>query len=176
MSDNALADLGQFIRYEARWQVLICRPCQAAVCGAKTALIRHLRSKHHMSFRDYRPLVDAVSALPCCSAKAQFPCPLDDGPPIDDLPSFPVIDVNVAVARSRPKASWSSGHISLTSIPHSVRLERKLMNWFHCRPGARHGEVGIGRLPIRIGWFCLWCQPWSIMGPRRHLVCRGRNG
>src|SRR5579871_2577370 len=72
-------------RYDERWRVLICRQCQAAVSGAKPTLSRHLHNKHGMAYKEYKPLIEAVSTLSCCEEKDQFPNPLDDTPPIEGL-------------------------------------------------------------------------------------------
>ena len=72
------------IRYEVKYQVIICRPCGAAV--ASKSLQRHLYEAHQMKIKDYKPLSEAISILPACETIKQYPHPSNDSFPIDDLP------------------------------------------------------------------------------------------
>lgn len=89
MSDSTSYCFDPVFHYDKKWQVLICRQCQAAVSGAKVTLTRHLRVKHGMGHKEYKPLIEAVSTLPCCEDKEQFPDPLDDSHPIESLRIYP---------------------------------------------------------------------------------------
>src|SRR6266496_5827977 len=79
--------MSNIIPYEEMWQVLICRDCHVAV--PTKSLTRHLRDAHKLKAKDYKPLLDAISNLPACQTIEEYPRPLNDSLPIDDLLAYP---------------------------------------------------------------------------------------
>lgn len=81
MCDTIPLEFQSLLWYDAKWQVLICRVCGLGLAADR--LVRHLRSVHHMKYKEHRPIVRAISTLPAIDKADQFPCPLS---PIADLP------------------------------------------------------------------------------------------
>ena len=70
-------------RYDEQWKVLICRQHQVAV--PLKSLPGHLRSEHQINHVESKLLMQALSAVPCCQTKQEFPQPLNGSAPILDL-------------------------------------------------------------------------------------------
>ena len=83
MADVVPPQFQALVRYDEQWKVLICRQHQVAV--PLKSLPGHLRSEHNIHHLESKSLLEALSAVPCCQTKQEFPQPLNGSPPILDL-------------------------------------------------------------------------------------------
>ena len=75
------------IRYNREWQVIICLQCDGHAAIGRSQLKRHLHASHGFSGKDYKPLIKALdsSNVPILQCLDDFPRPMNDSAPIEDL-------------------------------------------------------------------------------------------
>ena len=70
-------------RYDEQWKLLICRQHRVGV--PLKSLPSHLRGEHNIYHVESKSLLEALSAVPCCQTKQEFPQLRNGSLPILDL-------------------------------------------------------------------------------------------
>src|SRR5437667_6111411 len=87
MSNPNPLEYQDLIRYDPKWQVLICiKDCNTTI-PAKS-LKRHLRTIHCMNAKQYKLLIKAISKLTVCQDISDFPRPPNGSPLVQGLKAF----------------------------------------------------------------------------------------
>jgi Orsellinic acid/F9775 biosynthesis cluster protein D len=77
------AEFRSLLRYEEKYQTLICKPCGRGL--SMNGFHRHLQSKHNVGHKDRNAILRSISSSSCIAEWDQFPIPLNGSRPIQDL-------------------------------------------------------------------------------------------
>src|SRR5262245_11873314 len=87
MANPVPSEYHSLIRYNRQWQAIICFQCKGHAAVGRKNLIQHLRETHHLTVKDYKPLIQALDAsgVPILQSLDEFPRPINDSVPVEEL-------------------------------------------------------------------------------------------
>ena len=135
-------------RYDEQWQVLICRQHQVAI--PLKSLRGHLRSEHQIYHLESKSLMEALSAVPCCETKQEFPQPLNG--------SFLILDLQVIDGFQCPHCS--DGNAGALSRSDEVVRKHVVQRHMDISPSRRN----VDRMHVKLqSWGVRWQRGyWTV--------------